>query len=282
MKKITFFAILLAAVSSCTQKIDLKLDDSQSRLVVDATIAPSANSIKLTRSSGYFSNEPSPRVVNASVNISDGSRNFQCLETRAGESGIYLPDSSFHPVPGKTYTLDVQLAEAVAGKSSFTSSCTMAKVVKLDSITTDFISDFQGVDTWEIKAFAQDPPEEGNCYLFQYYRNDTLISDSIFKYSIQEDRYFNGNYVNGAPVFYIDDSLPWETLHPGDKVTVRMSGITREYYDFIMQVQQAGFNIPFYSGPPANVKGNIDYGAIGFFTVYSSSWATTVVGDRRK
>ena len=56
-----------------------------------------------------------------------------------------------------------------------------------------------------------------------------------------------------------------------------MSGITEEYYNFLYQVQIAGYNIPFFMGPPANVQGNIDHGAIGFFSAYSNSWASTIV-----
>jgi len=277
--KTTLIIMILAFLTSCTQKIDLKLDDSQSRLVVDATIAPEASMIKLTRSTAYFYNEPSPKIVNATVSISDGITKIPCAETQAGISGIYLPDSSFHGIAGRTYALSVALKEPIAGKAVFSSSCYMPDVVKLDSISTDFNPNYQGIELWQIKVYAQDPPEEGNCYLFQYYRNDILISDSIFKYSIQEDKYFNGKYVEGAPVFYIDNSHSWETLHKGDRVKVKMSSITREYYNFIMQVQQSGFNIPFFTGPPANVKGNIDNGAIGFFTIYKSSWAETVVRE---
>ena len=56
-----------------------------------------------------------------------------------------------------------------------------------------------------------------------------------------------------------------------------MSGITKEYFDFINQVQQAGFNLPFFSGPPANVQGNVTNGGIGFFAAYSNSFATAIV-----
>jgi hypothetical protein len=89
--------------------------------------------------------------------------------------------------------------------------------------------------------------------------------------------FINGNYINGAAAMYLDNGNYWETLHPGDKVTLRMSGITKEYYDFLYQVQISGFNIPFFSPPPANIKGNIDNGGIGFFSAFSSTWATTVV-----
>jgi len=269
--------MILALASACTEKIDLPLSESQSRLVVDATVAPGASLIRLTRTADYYYNAPSPKITGAGVSLTDGNIMVQCRETEPGRSGIYKPDTAFHGVSGKNYTLVINLKEPVAGESNFTSNCLMADVVPLDSVRTVFVPNYQGVDVWQILAYAQDPPQEGNCYLFQYYRNDTLVSDSIFKYSIQDDKYFNGRYVDGAPVFFIDNSHAWETLHPGDRVRVRMSGITREYFDFITQVQQSGFSIPFYSGPPANVKGNIDNGAVGFFTIYSGSWAETVV-----
>jgi FAD/FMN-containing dehydrogenase len=58
---------------------------------------------------------------------------------------------------------------------------------------------------------------------------------------------------------------------------IELSAITKEYYDFINQVKQAGFSIPFFSGPPANVVGNISSNGVGFFAAYSSSFAKTIV-----
>jgi hypothetical protein len=112
--------------------------------------------------------------------------------------------------------------------------------------------------------------------MFNLYRNDTLISDSITKVSVTDDKYINGSYINGAGVFFINNSDSWMKLHPGDKVTLKMSGITKEYYNFITQVQSAGFNIPFFQGPPANVEGNISDGGVGFFAAYSNSYASRV------
>ena len=58
---------------------------------------------------------------------------------------------------------------------------------------------------------------------------------------------------------------------------LQMSGITKEYYNFVQEVQIAGFNIPLFTGPPANVVGNIDNGAIGFFAAYSVTRAKCVI-----
>jgi hypothetical protein len=58
---------------------------------------------------------------------------------------------------------------------------------------------------------------------------------------------------------------------------VQMSSITKEYYNFIQEVQQAGIQIPFFSGPPANVEGNISNGGVGFFAAYSNSFAKVII-----
>jgi hypothetical protein len=83
--------------------------------------------------------------------------------------------------------------------------------------------------------------------------------------------------MTGVAVIYLNNENSWETIYPGDTIVLQMSGITKEYYNFIDQVRQSGFNLPFFSGPPANVEGNISNGGIGFFAAYSSSFATTVV-----
>ena len=65
-----------------------------------------------------------------------------------------------------------------------------------------------------------------------------------------------------------------EVLEPGDIVTVEMNSIGEEYANFLWDAQSeiSGSN-PLFSGPPANVKGNINNGAIGFFAAYSVSRA---------
>ena len=65
---------------------------------------------------------------------------------------------------------------------------------------------------------------------------------------------------------------------PGDSITLEMAGITEEYANFIWDVQdETGFNTPLFSGPPANIRGNISNGAIGFFYAYSSVRASTII-----
>ena len=278
-RTISYILFILIAATACTERIDLTLDESYTRLVVDGGISndTATYQINLSKTADYFYNEPTPRVVNATVTISDGTAIFPLTETEPGKSGIYETDSTFSGVIGQTYSLDVQLDQQIDNHTSYYSTCKMMQVAQLDSIQVEFQDDWGKEGFWEIKVFAKDPGNESNYYMFHYYRNDILMTDSIWKIAYSDDKYFNGNYINGVTAVYINNENKWENFKPGDKVTLQMSGITKEYLDYLSQVQIAGYNIPFFTGPPANVVGNISDGAIGFFAAYSNSWASTVV-----
>ncbi len=280
MKRIlTYILFIIIAATACTERIDLTLDETYTRLVVDGGISndTAPYQIILSKTADYFYNEPTPRAVNATVTLSDGIVTVPLTETEPGKSGIYETDSTFFGTIGQTYSLNIQLAQPIVNHTNYYSTCKMMKVARLDSIQVVLQPDWGPEGIWEIKVFAQEPGDEVNYYMFHYYRNDTLITDSIWKIAYSDDSFFNGNYINGITAVYIRNGNDWEDFRPGDKVTLKMSGITKEYFDFISQVQMAGYNIPFFTGPPANVVGNISDGAIGFFAAYSNSWASTVV-----
>ena len=68
------FAILVAALAGCTEKIDVNLDQQQyTRLVVDARFSSdtAAHLVKLSTTADYFDNQPPKRVSGAEVTISN-------------------------------------------------------------------------------------------------------------------------------------------------------------------------------------------------------------------
>jgi hypothetical protein len=280
MTKRALYIILLALVAaSCTEKIKLKLDTTYTRVVVDGNIQSDTGvyQVAITKSADYFSNESVPRVVNASVTLSDGDNTFILHETVKGASGIYATDTGFAGLPGKNYTLHVNLPEAVAGVTSVEASSMLYPVTHLDSIGAVFEPDWGKEGVWMVKLWAQEPGNETNYYLFNLYRNGKLMSDTITKKVVSDDLFYNGSYMNGIDVFYLNNANKWATIYPGDTIMLQMSGITKEYYDFINQVAMSGFNIPFFTGPPANIKGNVSNGGVGFFAAYSNSYAKVVV-----
>ena len=280
MKNIKLYAILLLVIAAaCTERIDVKLDETYTRLVVDGRITTdsAAPVIALTKSSGYFSNSPSPKVTGATVTIFDGTSWYMLSETVPGQSGIY---SSRDPLPGKTgkeYTLHVELPSAISGHTSYEADCPLKPVPCIDSITVGFHADLGTNGAWTINLFAREPGDQVNYYMFNWFRNGRLMSDSIQKKIVMDDKFINGRYLGGIETFSIDNTHKWETLKPGDTVTLQMSGITAGYMNFISQVQMSGFNLPFFTGPPANVQGNIGNGGSGYFAAYSNSYATAIV-----
>ena len=279
MKKAFIFFLLAITLAACVEKINITLDTTYVRLVVDGSVSTDTSkySVNLTHTADYFYNAPIPRVTNANVTLYDGDSTYTLKETEPGKSGIYETESDIAGVVGKTYTLNVSLAGEIGGNTNYSSSCQLMSVTHLDSATILLHADWGKDGVNEIKVFAQEPGNEVNFYMFNLYRNGKLMSDSISKVVVSDDKYINGSYINGLGTFYLNNSNPWEKLFPGDTITLQMSGITKEYYNFVSEVKSAGFNIPFFMGPPANVVGNVNNGGVGFFTAYSNSYATTIV-----
>jgi hypothetical protein len=277
--KLICILITIVITAGCTEKVNLKLDSTYTHVVVYGVIEADTGAyrVTVTKSADYFSNTPVPKIVSASVSITDGSNTYLLHETQTGISGIYQTDPDFVADTGKTYTLHIQIPEPVAGNSTFEASSYLPPVTPLDSIATEFNPNMGPKGVWIIKLWAQEPGDEVNYYLFNFYRNGQLMTDSITKKVVFDDKFYNGSYMTGVNTIYINNEHSWTTLHHGDTVTLQMSGITKEYFNFITQVKQSGYSIPFFSGPPANVQGNINNGGIGFFAAYANTYATTIV-----
>ena len=91
--KVLLFLLILAPLYSCTERIDISLDNSAVRLVVEGSLTTDTMSHKvlLSSTSGYFYNQPPQPVSGATVTISDGEN---ILNLNRDYSGC-LSDSSF-------------------------------------------------------------------------------------------------------------------------------------------------------------------------------------------
>ncbi len=279
------FGFFIAGLSllniSCVERIDIRLDDSYTRLVVDGGITTDtmAHRILLSESVGYYYNQPAPPVSGANVQISDGTDSFTLDEE---SPGVYRTDHSVFGVAGKTYTLDIKLAAQIGGFTDYTALSTIYPVSNLDSLSLTFHPEWSEDGIWEVKCYAQDPVTE-DFYRFMISKNGEMVSDTLDEWFVTDDRFFNGNYIYGAPIAYLQQGKEDEVLKAGDTITVEMNSIGADYANFIWEAQSEvrGSN-PLFSGPPANVKGNISNGAIGFFAAYSVKRSSTVVSDSIK
>jgi hypothetical protein len=277
MKKQLNILLILAVIAvSCTEKIDIELDETYTRLVVYGAITtdPGPHYIDLSATTSYYYNEAPPAVTGATLEISDGEGNSVSLtETSPGR---YATPGLFVALPGRTYTLDINLQEEINGHKYYTATSPVYPIDAIDSIGLVFQPDWGDSGFYEVTCFYQDPPTK-DYYMFNILKNGRLLTDTISSIFVSSDEFYNGGYTSGIGVGYLDQSKEDETVNAGDTITFQGCKITEDYYNFVVALQQeTGFSTPLFSGPPANVKGNVSNGAVGFFTAYSTSYSSTV------
>lgn len=270
--------LLSGLLVCCTERIDLELDESAARLVVDGAVTTdtAVHTVRLSMTTSYYYSEEPPRVIGAFVTLSSDRGVVQLNETTPG---FYQTKADFHGIEGVTYTLNIRLRVPVGGYSNYSASSTINNTVELDSAELWFYPEFSEEGFWEIRGFFQDPPSP-EFYRFLVSRNNKLITNSINDWFVTDDKFINGTYANGTAIYYLDQGSEYERLVTGDTVTVEMNSLGKDYFSFLQEAQAElrGSN-PLFSGPPANVKGNVSNGAIGFFAAYSVSRASVTVSD---
>ena len=257
---------------SCTKRIDIKLDSTYERLVVAGFITPQEGEqyVRLTRTSDYFSNKPAPAVSNAVVTISDDSSTVQFSEDN-NNPGYYIAPEDYVGKIGSTYHLDITLSESINGTVNYEAHEQMPKLAdNIDSVVVEYNEQFE---RWMVRLYAWEPPST-DFYMFNGMRNGNMITDTVSRVNISDDRLFNGNYTSGAVVLV----LYKDELELGDTFTLILSNITEEYANYMIDVQlELQPHDPMFSGPPANVRTNISNNAVGYFAAFPSAYTSTTV-----
>ncbi len=266
---------------SCTETIDLSLNTTARKLVVDAVISnkPNVQVVKLSWSGSYFSTNELPPVSGATVTIQEGQKIFTLRESTKNPGYYYILPEDFVPEPGKTYNLiiaDLDLDEN-GEPEIYTSTTTMPQTVKIDFIDLKYQYFNDDWEIWQVLVYYQDPPAIQNNYMFRISQNENSFTKRPSDIRISNDKFFDGNYVNGLWVQSIDAREEYRQLEEGDIITLDLGSITKEYYEFLeaIKMDEQGSD-PLFNGPPSNVTGNISNGALGFFTALSSSTAEVV------
>ncbi len=275
--KYTILIIIAILAYACTEKMDIQLDETYTRLVVEGRLSTdtTVHSVRLTKSSSYFYNQAPPVVSNAIVSISDGITTIDLLENPS-KPGLYETAPGVYGKIGSTYKLLIKNVDINNDGvlEQYEASSTIYPINQVDSIATKYYTDFE---SWEVKCYVQDPPTE-DYYLFNIYKNNVLMTDTLSEPLVVDDKLYNGNYTNGIGVGYLRDRKSGERAVVGDSICLEIWRIDKEFFRFITEFQDAvRKQTPLFSGPPANVKGNVSNGAIGYFTAYSISRAYTKI-----
>jgi hypothetical protein len=262
-------------VFSCSERIDIQTDEDFQKLAVEAYLSPYTQVVRLTETSGYFSQQAPKAVRDAVVVITHTDEDYQFSEDPESP-GYYIPPEGFIVELEETYKLTIDLKEDIGGESHFESQETMPKPSRdIDSIGIFYRDDFE---SWIIQLYAYEPPGP-NFYAFNAFVNLKAVTDSLSRIGISDDRIVDGTYLNGIWVLFLRE----DEVSVGDEVTLATISISEDYYRYLSEAQTELFpNNPLFSGPPANVRSNISNGALGYFAVFSSFLSKTIATEKEE
>ena len=257
-------ALLSVALFSCTEEVDIDLDDDYNRLVVEAffTNDTTQHEVVLSESTSYFDNEEIKWVENATIYIQNQnkSKTFYLNESST-KPGHYYTDPTVSGEVGETYTLHIEDVDINKDGTmeDYQAVSEIKPVLTMDSVYALNTSQW-GEDGFLLYGYAQELPTPGDFYMWHYYVNGVLSTDTLSELIFTDDAIMNGVYLSNFEMEFVTDA------QSGDTLLIQTQSITKGYYDFIVSFMletqwQAG---PF-GGPPANIKTNINNGALGYF-----------------
>ena len=233
------FLFLVVMTASCEEVVEVDLEESEPRLVIEASLVWNLNQvqnplfIKLSTTAPFF-DEDIPPAEGASVRVFDEIGNEYLFEET--EPGLFRNDG-FTPEAGLVYELEVIYEDQV-----YRATESIVTTPEIDFIEQENDGGFSG-DEIELKAFYTDPEGKGDYYLFRFFHEDLSIQ-------IYDDELIDGNQ---SFAFFSD-----EDLEPGDEVLFELQGISRGFYEylFILRSQAGSGGGPFQTQPTI-VRGNI-------------------------
>jgi predicted transcriptional regulator len=273
---VVFFVFLLTMAEACTETIDnINLDSTRTRLVVEGYISTDTirQVVKLSRLGDALMKNPVQTVSGAEVSVSDGTATWNFIED-LNKKGTYFTGQAVHGVVGKNYTLKIKNVDINNDQimEEYTAQSSIKGVNPIDSLHVVLNTSYRHFKDWSINLYTMDPGNGRNYYLIKVLKNNKLLTDSIFKYSIGDNTSFEGKYYDGFPVYNLREERLNEKPVKGDTITVELYGITEDYFSFISAYIQDYYpKIPIFSGPSANIPSNIKPfdDAVGIFAAYS-------------
>jgi len=240
MKKLAYILFFFGMLTSCEDVIDVDLNDSQPRLVIDASFDKEEDSnqvmarVRLTTTKPFFS-EQSSVVEDATVRVI--TEEGFVINLEYFREGLYT--APFPVETNKDYILEI-----IYKDETYTATEQLELVPSLEFVEQNDEGGFTG-DEIELKAFFTDPANENNFYFFEGFSDRGAVYDTFF------DEFFNGNSIFG---FYTA-----EDLEAGDDVRFRLYGVDEQFYNFMFTLLQQSTDQsggPFET-QPATVRGNV-------------------------
>jgi hypothetical protein len=279
---------MLGLTVSCEKDIEIELDETTPRLVVDASIENGLPpTVVLSNSFDYFGTISTELLLSsfirgAEVRITENGRSYLLGEDSINiGNGLFLYFYRTDSLIGKlntSYGLSV-----TTGGSTYTASTRIPELTRrIDSLWWEKAPEIDG-DTSLVRMMitATDRPGFGDYIRYFTKANaepflpgfNSVFDDQVIdgkSYTIQVDRGVNKNADNDDEDLY---------FRRGDTATLKLCNIDKATYDFWRTFE---FNFQSIGNPfssPIKVLSNVSNGALGYFGGYAAQYRTIIIPE---
>ncbi len=285
MKRLINILIISVFIfSSCKEKIIIDTESGPQMTGIFSIISAKeeTQTVKITRTMPFYSTDPTETVSNAIVYVFDSINHDTVQFFEGSTAGVYESEIPFAGIHNNTYYLDVTTFDDDDETNHFTASAhLLPNIKKIDSIRIKpyKLGEMDFENRMGVYPYFQSLKGDEIYYMGRLKKNDILLSDTITKCIVASMLGFSGLYFNGPimtalageiAAYILNQKREDEKLHDGDKITLLVNTVTKEYAEYINDISSSNGSNPFL-GIPSNVSSNIypqDKG-VGFFTAYS-------------
>lgn len=263
-------------LTSCQDVIDLDLPSTDPQLVVEGwlTDEPVEQQVRLSLSAPYFENAELPGLSGALVVLFDEQNPVDTFLEADETAGLYT--SSFRLQAGGVYSIYILSPD---GREYQSVPQLLEPVPPIDSIYAEFREEGPFEDEgYYVFIDTREPSGVGDHYRWRQYINGNFQNDPF------DLNYASDEFVDGNPI--IGFEVATQAAQVGDRVRIDQMTISREAFDFLVQVQnQTAFVGSLFDTPPAPIPGNIrnlndpEDDPLGFLGISGLTFAELVIEE---
>jgi len=259
--------ILIVTLASCEKVIDVDLEESEPKIVIEAVLQEGENGfvVSISKTAHYFDNQPLEKIDNATVMLTDSRNNaYDIPNTSNGEYGLTINASI-----NTEYYLKVNIDGT-------------------EYIATSYLSEKVAIDSvYNVFAESVGPRESGYTVFFKY--SDPANVPNYYRVT----HALNGEYQNKAEDLQVlnDNSndgnqarfpIMMKTFQKGDTVKISLIHFDESSYDYFSSlgdIMGGAMGPNSGSAAPGNPISNWSNNALGYFSAFSADTTSIIVGQ---
>lgn len=225
-----FPAIILFALaaSSCEKELDIQYHEVAPKTVIEAYITDSGPEVLVSLTTPM--NEPMDctPLTDVSVSVRDLTSGSEHILS-PGSDGLYR--TTLTPVCRHTYELTVR-----RGNESFAAVSTMTEAPVIEGMEFSWVDmPYDDVAALQISFADNNPDIQGECYWLRVFRNGEPYTWSAIKDDLSADGIINEVLTTSRKNTENEDED--QVLVDGDVVSVVISQVSREMYDYLNAIR---------------------------------------------